>query len=96
MTLIVYRRIQFVHLGDIWLTIQHSTKYLFGFLIILLDFVLTGGVVIFDGMWVLCNVVSLGGMWVCAMSYVSMWVCGYVSMWVSLTVCEFVQCLMTS
>ena len=61
-----YKRIQLVHLGDIWLTIQHSSKYLFGFSLIRPDFVLTGGVVIFEGMSVLagttffCDVVSLG------------------------------------
>ena len=66
--LFVYKGIQFVHLGDIWLTIQHSSKYLFVFLIIRPDFVLTGGVVIFEGMSVfVCrkvffDVVSLGSM----------------------------------
>ena len=64
----VYKRIQFVDLGDIWLTIQHSSKYLFEFLIIRPDFVLTGGVIIFKGMLVFvctkvfCDVVSLGSM----------------------------------
>ena len=51
-----------------YLTIQHSSKYLFGFLLICPDFVLTGGVVIFEGMSVFvctrvfCDVVSLGSM----------------------------------
>ena len=57
-TQFVYKRIQFVQLADVWLSIQHSSKYLFGFLIICLNFVLTGGVVIFEGIYVsscLCN-----------------------------------------
>ena len=51
-----------------YLTIQHSSKYLFGFLLICPDFVLTGGVVIFEGMSVFactrvfCDVLSLDPM----------------------------------
>ena len=51
-----------------YLTIQHSPKYLFGFLLIRPDFVQTGGIVIFEGMSVFvctrvfCDVVSLGSM----------------------------------
>ena len=50
------------------MTTQHSSKYLLGFLIIRPDFVLTGGVVRFEGMSVfVCtkvfgDVVSLGSM----------------------------------
>ena len=50
----------------IWLTIQHSSKYLFGFSTIRPDFVLTGGAVIFEGISVFvctkvfCDVFSLG------------------------------------
>ena len=49
----IYKRIQFARLGDFLLTIQHSSKYLFSFLIIRPDFVLTGGVITFEGMSVL-------------------------------------------
>ena len=49
LNLFVYKRTQFVQLAGIWLTIQHSSKYLFGLLKIRPDFVLTGGVVIFEG-----------------------------------------------
>ena len=68
LNLFVYKRTQFVQLAGIWLTIQHSSKYLFGLLKIRPDFVLTGGVVIFGGMSVLActvvfhDVVSLGSM----------------------------------
>ena len=51
-----------------YLTIQHSSKYPFGFLLIHPDFVQTGGVVIFEGMSVFvctgvcCDVLSLDSM----------------------------------
>ena len=68
LNLFVYKKAQFFQLAGIWLTIQHSSKYLFGFLIISPDFVLTGGVVIFEGISVLActtifrDVVLLGSM----------------------------------
>ena len=59
---------QLVQLTGTQETIQHSSEYLFGLLIIRLDFVLTDGATIFKGMSVLCgltvfhDVVSLGSM----------------------------------
>ena len=58
----------FFQVAGIHLTIQHSSKYLFDFLIIHPDFVLTDGAAIFEGMSVLgvvtvpCDIVLLGSM----------------------------------
>ena len=47
---LVYEINQFVQLAAIQLNIQHSSKYLFSFLIICLGFVITDGATIFEGM----------------------------------------------
>ena len=47
--LFVYKIAQFVQLAAIQLTIQHSSKYLFGFLLMRPDFAPTNGATIFEG-----------------------------------------------
>ena len=64
--LFVYEITQFVLLAGIQLAIQHSSKYLFGFLIICPDFTLTDCARVFEGMSILRgtsvfrDVISLG------------------------------------
>ena len=48
--LFVYEITQFVQLAGIQLTIQYSSNYLFGFLVICPDFLLSDGATIFKGM----------------------------------------------
>ena len=66
--LFVHKITQTFQLAGIQLKIQHSSKYLFHFLIIRPDFVLTDRATLFEGMSVLggatafCDVVSLGSM----------------------------------